>query len=78
LTAPSQYSKVDILVNNAADANDGYRYINAKRNRLYFCHKRQRNALDLKEFVKRRGSYGRIINFLTDAAQAFPRVQITY
>ncbi|MCL2055002.1 MAG: SDR family oxidoreductase [Oscillospiraceae bacterium] len=77
-----RFGKVDILVNNAAAADDGDNdtietltqnvidetfAVNVRGTLLMTC-----------EFVKRRGDYGRIINFSTDAAQAFPGVQITY
>lgn len=80
--AIEQFGKVDILINNAAAADDGdndtietltqYAIDNT------FSTNVRGTLLMIREFVKRRGNYGRIINFSTDAAQAFPGVQITY
>ncbi|MDR1607662.1 MAG: SDR family oxidoreductase [Deltaproteobacteria bacterium] len=80
--AITQYGKVDILVNNAAAADDGDNdTIDALTQSVIdytFATNVRGTLLMVREFVKRRGSYGRIINFSTDAAQAYPGVQITY
>jgi 3-oxoacyl-[acyl-carrier protein] reductase len=77
-----QYGKVDILVNNAAAADDGDNdTIDTLTQSVIdytFATNVRGTLLMIREFVKRRGNYGRIINFSTDAAQAFPGVQITY
>jgi 3-oxoacyl-[acyl-carrier protein] reductase len=78
----TRFGKVDILVNNAAAADDGDNdtietltqsviddtfAVNVRGTLLMTC-----------EFVKRRGDYGRIINFSSDAAQNYFGQQITY
>lgn len=77
-----RFGKVDILVNNAAAADDGD---NDKIETLTqnvidetFAVNVRGTLLMTREFVKRHGDYGRVINFSTDAAQAFPGQQITY
>ena len=76
------FGKVDILVNNAAAADDGdndtIETITQSVIDETFAVNVRGTLLMTREFVKRRGDYGRIINFSTDAAQAFPGVQITY
>jgi len=76
------FGKVDILVNNAAAADDGDNdTIETLTQNVIdetFAVNVKGTLLMTHEFVKRRGEYGRVINFSTDAAQAFPGVQITY
>jgi 3-oxoacyl-[acyl-carrier protein] reductase len=77
-----RFGKVDILVNNAAAADDGdndtIETITQSVIDETFAVNVRGTLLMTREFVKRRGNYGRIINFSTDAAQAFPGQQITY
>ena len=76
------FGKVDILINNAAAADDGdndtIETITQKVIDETFAVNVRGTLLMTREFVKRRGDYGRVINFSTDAAQAFPGQQITY
>jgi 3-oxoacyl-[acyl-carrier protein] reductase len=78
----TRFGKVDILVNNAAAADDGdndtIETITQSVIDKTFAVNVRGTLLMTREFVKRRGDYGRIINFSTDAAQAFPGVQLTY
>ena len=77
----AKYGRVDILVNNAADGDmDGIDTIEQITQAVIddtFAVNVRGSLLMTKEFVNRRGSYGRIINLSTDAAQAFAG-QITY
>ena len=77
----NKYGKVDILVNNAADCDcDGFDTIEKITPQIVddtFAVNVRGTLLMTGEFVKHRGSYGRIINLSTDAAQVFPG-QITY
>ena len=77
-----RFGKADILVNNAAAADDGdndtIETIMQNVIDETFAVNVRGTLLMTREFVKRRGEYGRVINFSTDAAQAFPGVQITY
>ena len=77
-----RFGKVDILVNNAAAADDGdndtIETITQSVIDETFAVNVRGTLLMTSEFVKRRCDYGRIINFSTDAAQAFPGQQITY
>ena len=77
-----RFGKVDILVNNAAAADDGdndtIETITQSVIDETFAVNVRGTLLMTREFVARRGDYGRIINFSTDAAQAFPGTQITY
>ncbi|MCL2035725.1 MAG: SDR family oxidoreductase [Oscillospiraceae bacterium] len=77
-----RFGKADILVNNAAAADDGdndtIETIMQNVIDETFAVNVRGTLLMTREFVKRRGEYGRIINFSTDAAQAFPGVQIAY
>jgi 3-oxoacyl-[acyl-carrier protein] reductase len=75
----AHFGRVDILVNNAAAADDDT--IETITQRVIddtFTANVRGTLLMIREFINRRGDYGRIINFSTDAAQAFPGVQITY
>jgi 3-oxoacyl-[acyl-carrier protein] reductase len=78
----AHFGRVDILVNNAAAADDGdndtIETITQSVIDDTFAVNVRGTLLMIREFVNRRGDYGRIINFSTDAAQAFPGVQITY
>ena len=75
------YGKVDILVNNAADGDmegiDTIEKITPKVIDDTFAVNVRGSLLMTREFVNRRGSYGRIINLSTDASQNFVG-QITY
>jgi len=77
-----RFGKVDILINNAAAADDGdhdtIETITQSVIDETFAVNVRGTLLMTREFIKRRGDYGRIINFSTDAAQAFPGQQITY
>ena len=77
----ARFGKVDILVNNAAGGDmDGIDTIEQISQAVIddtFAVNVRGSLLMIREFVKRRGDYGRIINFSTDAAQVFAG-QITY
>ena len=79
--AVKMYTKVDILVNNAADGDmDGIDTIESITRDVIddtFAVNVRGSLLMTKEFVKLRHGFGRIINLSTDAAQAFSG-QITY
>ena len=76
-----KYGKVDILVNNAADGDmDGIDTIEKITQNVIddtFAVNVRGTLLMTREFINRRGSYGRVINLSTDAAQTFAG-QITY
>ena len=80
-TAMERYGKIDILVNNAAAGDesglDTIEKITQKVIDDTFAVNVRGSILMVKEFVKHRGNYGRIINFSTDASQVFAG-QITY
>ena len=77
----AKYGRVDILVNNAADGDmDGIDTIeNITQNVIddTFAINVRGTILMIREFVKNRGDYGRIVNISTDASQVFAG-QITY
>lgn len=77
----ARYGKADILVNNAADGDmDGIDTIETITTKVIddtFAVNVRGSLLMIKEFVNRRGNYGRIINLSTDASQVFAG-QITY
>ena len=77
----AKYGKVDILINNAADGDmDGIDTIEQITKDVIddtFAVNVRGTILMTREFVNRRGNYGRIINLSTDAAQVFAG-QITY
>ena len=80
-TVMDRYGRVDILVNNAADGDmDGIDTIETITQNVIddtFAVNVRGSLLMTREFVNRRGDYGRIIHFSTDAAQNFAG-QITY
>ena len=79
--AIAKYGRVDILVNNAAtDDETGLDTIEKITPSVIddtFAVNVRGSLLMTREFVSRRGDYGRIINISTDAAQVFAG-QITY
>ena len=79
--AMEKYGRVDVLVNNAAtDDENGFDTIEKITQNVIddtFAVNVRGSLLMTREFVKRRGDYGRIINISTDAAQIFAG-QITY
>lgn len=79
--ALDRYGRVDVLVNNAADGDmDGIDTIELITPDVIddtFAVNVRGSILMIREFVRHRGDYGRIINFSTDSAQVFAG-QITY
>ena len=79
--AIEKYGHVDILLNNAAtDDETGCDTIEAITQQVIddtFAVNVRGSILMIREFLKHRGDYGRIINISTDAAQIFAG-QITY
>ena len=79
--AAKMYGNVDILVNNAADGDmDGVDTIEKITMNVIddtFAVNVRGTLMMTREFVNRRGDFGRVINLSTDAAQIFPG-QITY
>ena len=80
-TVIKHYGKVDVLVNNAAvcdeNGSDTIEKITQSVTDDTFAVNVRGSLLMMREFVKHRGDYGRIINLSTDAAQVFAG-QITY
>ncbi|MCR4612111.1 MAG: SDR family oxidoreductase [Lachnospiraceae bacterium] len=80
-TVLKKYGRVDILLNNAAtDDETGCDTIETITQDVIddtFSVNVRGSILMIREFIKRRGEYGRIINISTDAAQIFAG-QITY
>ena len=76
-----RYSRIDILVNNAADGDmDGLDTIEKITQNVIdktFAVNVRGSILMTHEFINHRGDYGRIINLSTDASQVFAG-QITY
>ena len=76
-----RFGRIDILVNNAADGDmDGIDTIEKITRNVIddtFAVNVRGSILMMREFVRHRGDYGRIINLSTDAAQVFAG-QITY
>ncbi|MCR5331403.1 MAG: SDR family oxidoreductase [Lachnospiraceae bacterium] len=76
-----KYGRVDILLNNAAtDDETGCDTIETITQNVIddtFAVNVRGSIMMIREFVKHRGDYGRIINISTDAAQVFAG-QITY
>ena len=79
--AIERYGRVDILVNNAAvDDENGFDTIEKITRQVIddtFAVNVRGSILMMKELIRRRGDYGRIINLSTDASQVFAG-QITY
>ena len=80
-TVFEKYGYVDILLNNAAtDDENGCDTIETITQTVIddtFAVNVRGSILMIREFIKHRGAYGRIINISTDAAQIFAG-QITY
>lgn len=76
-----RYGKIDVLVNNAADGDmDGIDTIEKITQKVIddtFAVNVRGTILMIREFIRHRGDYGRIINFSTDSSQVFAG-QITY
>ena len=76
-----KYGRVDVLVNNAAtDDENGFDTIEKITQKVIddtFAVNVRGSLLMTREFINRRGDYGRIINLSTDASQIFAG-QITY
>ncbi len=76
-----RFGRIDVLVNNAADGDmDGLDTIEKITRDVIddtFAVNVRGSILMMREFIRRRGEYGRIINVSTDAAQVFAG-QITY
>ena len=79
--AAERFGKVDILVNNAAtDDENGFDTIEKITREVIddtFGVNVRGSLLMTRDFINRRGDYGRVINLSTDAAQVFAG-QITY
>ena len=77
----AKYGRVDILVNNAAtDDENGFDTIEKITQKVIddtFAVNVRGGILMTREFINRRGDWGRVINISTDAAQIFAG-QITY
>lgn len=80
-TVIARFGRVDILVNNAADCDmEGIDTIESITPGVIddtFAVNVRGSIMMIREMVRHRGDYGRIINLSTDAAQSFPG-QITY
>ena len=76
-----RYGKIDILVNNAADGDmDGLDTIETITQNVIddtFAVNVRGSLLMIREMIRHRGDYGRIINLSTDASQVFAG-QIAY
>ena len=76
-----RYGRIDILVNNAADGDmDGIDTIESITQSVIddtFAVNVRGGILMIRELIRNRGDYGRIINISTDASQVFAG-QITY
>lgn len=80
-TVMERYGRIDILVNNAAvDDENGFDTIERITQNVIddtFVVNVRGSILMIREFIKHRNDYGRIINLSTDASQIFAG-QITY
>ena len=80
-TVMEKYGRIDVLVNNAADGDmeciDTIEQITQSVIDDTFAVNVRGTILMIREFIKHRGDYGRIVNLSTDAAQVFAG-QITY
>ena len=76
-----RFGRIDVLVNNAADGDmDGIDTIEKITKDVIddtFAVNVRGSMLMIREFVRHRGDYGRIINFSTDSSQVFAG-QIAY
>lgn len=76
-----RFGRIDVLVNNAAaDDENGFDTIEKITPKVIddtFAVNVRGCLLMIREFIRRRGNFGRIINISTDAAQIFAG-QITY
>ena len=76
-----RYGRVDILVNNAAvDDENGFDTVEKITRKVIddtFAVNVRGSILMMRELIRRRGDYGRIINISTDASQVFAG-QIAY
>ena len=74
-TVTERYGRVDILVNNAAvDDENGFDTIERVTQKVIdetFAVNVRGSVFMMREMIRRRGDYGRIINISTDAAQVF-------
>jgi len=77
----ARYGRIDILVNNAADGDmDGLDTIETITPNVIddtFAVNVRGSILMIREMIRHRGDYGRIVNLSTDAAQVFAG-QIAY
>lgn len=77
----AKFGRVDILVNNAAtDDENGFDTIEKITQKVIddtFAVNVRGSLMMTREFINRRGEFGRVINVSTDAAQVFAG-QITY
>ena len=80
-TVMDRYGRLDVLVNNAAvDDENGFDTIEKITQNVIdetFAVNVRGSILMIREFIRRRSYYGRIINISTDASQVFAG-QITY
>ena len=77
--ANAAFGRVDILVNNAAtDDENGFDTIEKITQSVIdetFAVNVRGSILMMREFIRRRGDYGRIINISTDAAQVLAQAR---
>ena len=76
-----RFGKIDVLVNNAADGDmEGIDTIEKITRNVIddtFAVNVRGSIMMIREFIRHRGDYGRVINFSTDSSQVFAG-QITY